>query len=290
MRTLRTIGIVSSAIALLLSASVAFAEETGAVAPAASTPAPAAAPAAQAERKKEARDMRKEAQSRVQNAREDAQKLLEVRREEAKTLIKNKREEMKTLLETKREETKVRVEAQNMKAEKRLMDIKDKAKQEAAQRLAKRLEELNSTWTDRFMETLSRHSDVLQKMQDRAVIVASEGKDVVATTAAIASAKTAVETARTAIIAQAAKSYVLDTSTVTTTSATTTAKGQSELMKNLKTSFQNVHKTLFKDLFALRDGAMTDSRKAVQAAFKTLGKITGVEEKNATSTSATSNQ
>ncbi len=312
MRTLRTVGIVSSAAALLLSASVAFAQETGAVAPAAGTPAPVVAPAARTEMKKEVQDVRKEAQMRVQNAREDAKtlmeskraevkgsmeskreeakKLMEAKREEAKTLIENKREEMKTLMETKREEAKTRVEEKKVKAEKRLSDIKDKAKQETALRLAKQLEELNSHWTDRFMETLNRHSDVVQKIQDRAAIAASSGKDVAATTAAIASAKTAIETARTAVVAQAAKAYVLDASTITTTSATTTSKGQSELMKNLKTSFQTVHKALFKDLFALRDGPMTEVRKAVHSAFQTLGKIPGVDEKNATSTAATSNQ
>ncbi|TSC71173.1 MAG: axoneme-associated protein mst101 [Parcubacteria group bacterium Gr01-1014_49] len=318
MRLLRTIGIIGSVAALLLSAGIAFAEEstanTDAVVPVAAS-RPAVAPIRVEVKKaaqERAEDLRKEAQKRVETAREEAKtlletkreeakavmetkreeakKLMETKREEAKALMEKKREEAKTLMETKREEAKSLMEAKREKAEKRLSDIKDKAKQEVAQRLAKQLEELNSRWTDRFMDTLDRYVSVLQKIQNRADIAADAGKDVVATTAAIQSANTAIETARASVIAQAAKTYVLDTAAITTTTATTTDKGQSELMKNLKTAFQNIHKTLFKDLYALRDGQMTDARKAVQSALQTLGKIPGVNEgSSATSTAATSN-
>lgn len=316
MRTRKTIGIIIGAAALLLSAGVAFAEESGTNADASAAVTaqrPTAVPAIRPEVKKAAQervqDIRKEAQTRVEAVRENAKDLMEAKREEAKNLMETKREETKNLIEarreeakklmeakreeakklieTKREEMKVRVEELRGKAEKRLADIKDKAKQEAAQRLAKQLSELNATWTDRFVQTLDRYTTVLGKIQDRANIAADAGKDVTAATAAIQSANTAIETARTAVIAQAAKTYVLDTSTLTTA----TEKGQSELMKNVKASFQSLHKSLFKDLFAVRDGAMTDARKAVQDALATLGKIPGVNEgSSATSTAATSNQ
>lgn len=301
-------GIIGVATALLLSAGVAFAEEsaanTEAVAPRPAV-APTVRPSIRPEVKKAAQvrveavredakalmeAKREEAKTLLEKKREEAKNLIKTRREEAKTLMEAKREEAKKLLEAKREEAKVRVEAMREKAEKRLGDIKDKAKQETAQRLAKRLEELNSTWTDRFMQNLDRHVAILQKIRDRADIAASAGKDTAAATTAIDAASASIESARAAVIAQAGKTYVLDASAVAASVATTTDKGQSELMKNLKAAFQKVHKALFADLYALRDGSVADARKAVQNALQELGKIPSVNEGSATTTAATANQ
>jgi hypothetical protein len=112
------------------------------------------------------------------------------------------------------------------------------------------------------------------------------GKDVTAATAAITAARAAIESARTAVVAQAAKTYVLDASAVTTTPAADTSTGQSELMKKLKISFQSLHKALFKDLFALRDGPMKDERQAVQNALQTIRQVPGVDEKEVSPTAA----
>ncbi len=170
----------------------------------------------------------------------------------------------------------------------RLAGIQDKVKQRLAENLATRFDQLNKTWTDHFMQVLDHYDAILQKVQDRATAAASSGKDTTATSAAITAAKTSIATARTAITAQAAKTYTLNTSTVTTTSTTTTSSGQTELMQGLRTSFQNLNETLFKDLFALRDGPMTDTRKAVQSTLQTLSQIPGVDQVNTTSTDATS--
>lgn len=168
----------------------------------------------------------------------------------------------------------------------RIADIKDKAKQQVAQRLAGQFENINKKWTDHFMQLLDRHVAVLQKIQDRADIVSGNGKDITAVTSAIKSAQTAIESARTAVITQASRTYELDTSSITSAVATTTSNGQSELVKKLRTSFQNLHKALFKDLFALRDGSMTDVRKAMQNALQALKEISGADDKSATSTSS----
>ena len=55
-------------------------------------------------------------------------------------------------------------------------------------------------------------------------------------------------------------------------------------MQSLRKSFQTLHSSLFKDLFALRDGAMKDARGAVQNALQTLGTIPGVDEDDTTAT------
>ena len=266
MRTLRTIGIVGATAALLFSSTVAFAEE----------------------RPMEARQIRQVAGESGKNTMGMNRPII------ASTTASTTRMEMgkaaQERMQAVREEANLRMKAQREKAEQRLSDIKDKVKKEMAQRLAKQFENLNSTWTNQFMRTLDRHDAILKKIETRAATSTGAGNDNPATIAAIQSAKTAIATARTAVTAQAAKVYTLDPAAVTTTTATTTPNGQTELMKKLKNSFQELHKTLFKDLFALRDGPMTDARKAVQNALRTLGKISGDNEGNATSTTTGSNQ
>lgn len=191
-------------------------------------------------------------------------------------------------MQTMRDEAQTRMENQRGKAMERMGDIQDKVKQDMAQRIAKQFDNLNSTWTDNFMKLLDHYDAMLVKVQARADIASSTGKDITATTAAIQSAKTAILSARTAVVAQAAKTYTLDPSTIPTT-ATSTSNGQEKIMKSLRTSFQNFHTALFKDLFALRDGAMKNARTALQNAVQTLSGIPGVDDDNATSTAKKSN-
>lgn len=293
MRILRTVGIVGAATALLLSSTAAFAEGS-ATASEQSVGVSTGAPATRAEVKKaeqeRMQDARQQAQMRVQTAREDTKALIESKREESKMLRETKREEAKTLMESKREEAKVRVKEIREKAEKRLTEIKDKAKQQMAERLAKQFEKQNSTWTDHFMKVLDRLDAISLKIQDRATTAAGNGKDISTVTAAIAAAQTAIASARTAVIAQAAKTYVLDPSTIAPTTATTTPSGQEELMQGVRASFKNLHNSLFRDLFVLRDGPLTDARKAVQNALQALSKILGPGEGTATSTATSTNQ
>jgi len=245
MRTLRTIGIVSSAAVFLLSATIAFAEGQ----------------ATSTAYKNQISERRAAIAS-------TTQKKIEVVREEAQT----------------------RTVAQREKIAERVADIQDKVKQQLAQRLIKQFENLNKIWTDHFMNLMDHYDAILQKIQDRANIAANAGKNIASTTAAIQSAKTAIASARTAVIAQAAETYTPDTSVVTTTTSTTMPSGQKELLQNLRNSFKNLHRTLFQDLLALRDGPMKNARKAVQSALQTLTKIPKVDEGNATTTVENSNQ
>src|SRR3989344_784075 len=164
------------------------------------------------------------------------------------------------------------------------------ALEEVKQNAQERMKAVRVEAQTRVTALKEKAAERVADIQDRADIAAGKGRDVTTATAAIQSAQAAIESARAAVTAQAAKAYVLDTSAVAVTTSTTTPSGQVELMKNLRTSFQNLHKTLFKDLFALRDGPMKDARKAVQSALQTLGKIPGVDEETATSAAATSAQ
>lgn len=268
MRTLKRIGIVGGAIALLFSTTTAFAEEL---------PRPTAAQVKSGIRPLVSSTTRAELKA-------DAQERMEAARADAKARM-----------EAARTDAKARMTAQREKAAKRLAEVQDKIKQQTAERIAEQFGKTNEKWTNHFLQLLERYDAIMEKIQERASIAASAGNDVTGVTSAIQSATDAIANARTLVVAQAAKTYVLDASTVTTVFATTTPNGQAELIKSLRSSFQTMHKNLFKDLFALRDGAMADARKAMQNAHQALSAIPSVDEdedddeENATSTSS-SNQ
>jgi len=253
MRTLRIASVIGSAAVLLLAGTAVLAEER---------------PEAVAPKVNVSGENRVKPTAALKEVKQNAQERMQVVRVEAQT----------------------RVTALKEKAVQRVADIQDKKKQQIAERLTKQFENLNGTWTDHFMRLLDRYDAIMEKIRNRASIAAGNGRDVTAADAAIQSAEAAIETARTAVVAQAAKTYVLDTSVVIAATSVTTPSGQGELMKNLRASFQNLHKALFADLFALRDGPMKDARKAVQNALQTLGKVPGVDEGTVTSTAATSAQ
>ena len=248
MSTFRTIGIAGTVAALLFSTSVAFAA------------------------------VREETKANTEAAREAAKAKMETAREEAKQKMEMAREEAKTRMETVREAAKVKMEAVREKAKQRLSDIRDKKKQELALKLAEQFGDLNKKWTDRFTEQLDRLSGILLKIQEKADTAAADGKDTTATNTAIQSAKTAINTAQTAVTAQAAKTYTLDTSSITTSAATTASdNGQDELIKGLRTQFQSLHRTLFKDLYTLRDGVMRDAHKSARDALETFLKVSRID-------------
>jgi soluble cytochrome b562 len=158
-------------------------------------------------------------------------------------------------------------------------------------RLTTQFDSINKVETEHFMKLLAHYSAILQKIQDHATVLAGKGKDIATTNTEITSAKSAIMTAQAAVTAQAAKTYVLDTTLFKVTSATTTAKGQDQLMKGFRTAFQKLHTSLKADLMALRNGPMKDARAAVKAALEALIKISSVNdgaEAGATSTNATS--
>ncbi|MCR4275878.1 MAG: hypothetical protein NUV90_00625 [Candidatus Parcubacteria bacterium] len=261
MRTLKTIGIVSAAAAVLLSGTVAFAEGQ----------------TTSTSRENQKSENRAMTATTTWGEKGDYRAMM----------ASSSQERMQAM----RDAAQVRMTTLKEKMTKRVSDIEDKVKQEAAKNIAGQFENLNNVWTDKFMNQLDRYVTIVQKMQARSAIAASTGKDMTAANAAIQSALTALATAKADVVAQGAKTYVVDTSAFPTVS-TTTPSGQTKILQEFRKSFQTLHTTLFKDLFALRDGVMKDARTAVQSALQALGQVPGVDEdnNNATSTEKKSNQ
>lgn len=309
MSTIKTMGAASIAAAMLLSAGVAFAEgiptnmgpESVDLAArranatttrvetekAARERVKAEVAAKKAEIEKTAREAKERVKAATESAADARKAIATTTRAAIKEIRKTAKEDIKEI----REKEKDRMKVEREKATARMADIQDKKRQQMAQKLAAQFEALNKTWTDKFAAQLDRYNAMVQKMEARAATAAAQGKDVTVANATIQAAKSVITVAQAGVVVQAAKVYVPDTSAITTTAATTTPKGQEELTKGLRAAFQTLHTSLFKDLFALRDGPMASARKAVQDALVMLGKVPGVDEKKtATQTSTTTNQ
>jgi hypothetical protein len=284
MNKLKVMGVASGVAAVLLSASVALAEE---MSPGTMVKIQegvrmmtATTTRSQVMEKMETKmdSLRDDAKERMGSERKEMKAHLETARVEMKDRMEKEREDAKAKMESAREEAKMKMETKREEAKQRLSDIRDSEKQKKAEHIAEQLEHLNLKWTEHFTEQINKYGGILLKMQERADLAATSGKDVSAVNSAILLANTAVASAQTAVTAQSAKTYVLDASTVVTTTVTATQKGQDELVSSLRTAFQKIHKALFADLTALRDGPMKNARASVQGALQALKQIPNIDE------------
>lgn len=206
--------------------------------------------------------------------------------------LKKRAEDARANLEQVRQKAGERAKEKTDKLLNKIKEIKDQQKKTQAEKISRQFSRINQAWTDHFTNLLDKYDATLAKIEARAAKAAANGKDVAAVSAAVQTAKTAIAAARTAVENQAKKTYVAAADTISGTAAG--AAGQeSELVKQLRLAFKTTRDQLFKDLFDLRDGAVKDSRSAVQNALQALGKINGVDEepkKEESTTTPGSNQ
>lgn len=193
--------------------------------------------------------------------------------------IQKKADEAKQNLEKIRDEAQAKMKQAKEKLEEKMNEIRDKQKQKMAQQIEKQFDHLNQVWTDHFTKVLNRFDAILEKIKTRADKAAANGQDVSGVDTLIKTAETTISNARTAVEAQAKKTYTVDLTVVNSGVATTTTPtGQDQLIKNLRAQFKTLRDQLMKDLFGLRDGVMKDSRNAVQDALQALSKVPKVDE------------
>lgn len=149
--------------------------------------------------------------------------------------------------------------------------IKDAKRKDTALGIIGQFARANQLSTNHFTDVLNHLDAVLAKVESRAAKAKAQGRDVAQVEAAIQKAKDAIIKARTAVDAQAKKSYqaVIKAQNIQSSQAAT-PEGQNNLISSMRTQFQAARDTMKTDLFGLRDGAMKDARQAVQDAIKTL--------------------
>lgn len=194
---------------------------------------------------------------------------LEELKEKAMMRSQQARERMEDL----REQAKNRAQQARENAQKKISQIKDQKQKEAANRIASQFDRINQVWTDHFTNVLDRLDAILQKIKSRAEKAAANGQDVSLANTAIQKAGNAISTARTAVLNQAQKTYIVDTTNITSTESS-----QSNLVSQLRVQFKSLRDKLLGDLKSLRDGAMKDARRAVKDAWRALSQVPKVDE------------
>ncbi len=177
------------------------------------------------------------------------------------------RQKFQKELETKRDEIKSRIEKQKENLKARLAKIKDENKKKIVERINDQINELNTKLTDHYSAVLDKLGDILNRISSRADKAAANNVDVSSVRTAITAAQSAIDGARTAVKAQAGKTYPITVNAEST----------------LKTDVGKARQAFHSDITAVFNSVKT-ARQAVQNAATTLGKIRNVDELEATST------
>lgn len=178
-------------------------------------------------------------------------------REEAKEGRTEAKDAMKDKMQQAREEFKTKMAA-----------IKDTKKQEIITNLDTRIATINKNRTTEMTERLERLTTILGKISTKEAALKSEGKNTTTLASDITVAQTAIDAAKTAVTAQAAKEYTMNITTETAlkSAASTTIQ---QFMKDIK----SVH------------AKVVAAQQAVVKAYKDLGLLTGATPSPTTSVS-----
>lgn len=202
---------------------------------------------------------------RVQERREGTQERAQQQRQETRQQAQEQREgvrrEFQERLEQLRTERAQRVEAERAQLRERLQRVRDQKKREAVERIDRRLAELNERMLDHFKEVLTRLEGVLERIRTRAARAQERGLDASSVNTAITQAEEKIASARSAIEAQAAKTYAITVNTEGT----------------LRRDVGQTRQALHNDLKVARESVFV-ARDAVHRAAVTLAQIPRVDE------------
>lgn len=196
---------------------------------------------------------------------------LKERRTEVREAARERWEELKTNRESKREEVKTNVQAKREEVKAKAQSMRDERKKLVVERVQEKLGNVNEKRTDHFLKVLERLSTILDKIQSRTEKAKTEGKNVTAVETIIASARTAIITAESAVNVQTAKTYQI------TVNDDTTARND----------VGAITKQLQEDLRGVQD-VVKAARDAVQNVFGQIKTIVGLGERTTPSATGSS--
>lgn len=202
--------------------------------------------------KREIKETKAATRSEIKNKKEETEKDIRELKEE----MRKKTQEFKETVRTKKAEIDDKVKAKRDELEIKLRNIKDTVKKDKVERIDKQIDDLNARMMSHFSEVLDKMSAVLVKIGERADKASEKGYDVSSVRTAINNANKAIETARSAVIAQSGKTYAIQV---------TTENG-------LKGVVGRARDALHKDLNIVKDLVKT-ANEAVHKAAVTLGQL-----------------
>ena len=199
-------------------------------------------------------------------------------------------EKIQSRIQTFEGQNRERIAHRRERVQRHISAIENKAKQRLVERLTKRFAYVNKVWTTHFSKRLDRYAAILQKIQDRSDSTAANGKDMTIVNTSINLAQVAIQNANIAISIQQAKTYTLDIPsdyTSATETATSTPAGQTRIMQGFRTAFKSMRNQIFSDLSTLRSVSMVKVRTSVIAALQSLKKEQGSTTASPTTSSTT---
>ncbi len=207
----------------------------------------------------------------IQRVREESRGEIRQLKEGTKREIKTERENVRNAIEAKRLETRNIIEAQRAELKARLSRIKDERKKNTVEQVDAQMQALNGRKSDHFIDALDKIEKVLMRVKSRVETAAARGLDVSSVRIAIAGAETAISAGRSAVEAQAGKTYTISVATEAT----------------LKTEVKKTREALHADLKAIQE-AVKSAHDAVRRAATALAQITkGLDGVTATTSTST---
>ena len=191
-------------------------------------------------------------------------------KETQKLALTTMKREFKLELDSKRKELRASISAEKAQFKAQLAVIKDANKKAIAERIDTKLGSINTVRTDRMASALDKMSEFLARLQARVASASSEGEDTTKATAALTSAQTAIDTARAAVVAQAAKTYTADVTDEAT----------------LRTQMGGSVTQLITDLKATYD-VLNSAKKTLMAAVREVAHLGGIKSDTSTPVSGT---
>jgi len=177
--------------------------------------------------------------------------------------------QMKANLETKRESMQEEREVKRKALAERLHVVKNERKVSATERIALHIEKLNDRYTDHLLKMLNRFDSFVERLRTRADKASANAYDISAVELALTSAEHAIETARSAVTAQALKVYdipVTDEATLADVVARVRAQLHADL-SGVRTLVRDAHSAILAVLEAIKQlsSINTDAQVSVES-------------------------
>lgn len=152
----------------------------------------------------------------------------------------------------------------------KLQTIRDTRKKTIVEKIDARIATTNKNATDKMTLALDKLSAILTKLSQRSTTLKAAGKNTAGAESLITLANSAINTAKTAVAAQALKQY-----DITITTDQNLKMNVGTVVSQFRLDLQAVHKTV------------VDAKQAVQKAATELARITGKTNDSATSAATT---
>lgn len=182
--------------------------------------------------------------------------------------LQAKKEDFIATIQQKRDEASAAAQERRDQFKQELSQIRDARKEELVSSISAKITSTNTTDTTKFADALDRLQTILDTISSKSASVKATGVDTSTVDSAVTSAQAAIDSAKAAVSAQAAKTYVLSIPDSTTLKASI-GPTVSEFRTDLSTTFK----------------AVIDAKQAVMKAAMELAKVSNQSVMHETSAS-----